>query len=85
MKAQTCWVTHPDECIDCGACAPECPADVMRRDTEPGVEKCLALNAEFAAKWPNIALRREPAADAAEWDGKPGKVALFSPEPSQAG
>jgi len=71
---------HPDECIDCGVCVPECAADAIRRDTEPGVEKWLALNAEFAAQWPNVTIKREPPEDAAAWDGKPGKFALFSPE-----
>ena len=57
---------HPDECIDCGVCEPECPADAIRRDTEPGMEKWLKLNAEFAPKWPNVSLKREPPPDAAE-------------------
>ncbi len=27
-------VIDPDECIDCGACAPECPVDAIFPDTE---------------------------------------------------
>lgn len=76
---------HLDECIDYGVCEPECPADATRRDTERDVEKGLALNAEFAAKWSKIAYKREPASDAAEWDGKPGKLAFFNPELGQGG
>ena len=29
-------VIHPDECIDCGVCEPECPAEAILPDTEPG-------------------------------------------------
>ena len=35
---------HPDECIDCGVCEPECPADAIRPDTEPGMEKWVEFN-----------------------------------------
>jgi ferredoxin len=28
-------VIHPDECIDCGVCEPECPVDAIKPDTEP--------------------------------------------------
>jgi len=37
-------VIHPDECIDCGVCEPECPVDAIKPDTEPGAEKWLDLN-----------------------------------------
>jgi NAD-dependent dihydropyrimidine dehydrogenase PreA subunit len=30
-------VIHPDECIDCGVCEPECPVDAIKPDTEPGL------------------------------------------------
>jgi ferredoxin len=38
-------VIHPDECIDCGVCEPECPVDAIKADSEPGLEKWLSLNA----------------------------------------
>ncbi len=34
-------VIHPDECIDCGVCEPECPVEAIKPDTEPGLEKSL--------------------------------------------
>jgi ferredoxin len=43
-------VIHPDECIDCGMCVPECPVDAIKPDTEPGLEKWLELNREYAQK-----------------------------------
>ena len=39
-------VIHPDECIDCGVCEPECPADAIKPDTEPGLEKWLEVNTD---------------------------------------
>ena len=67
-------VIHPDECIDCGVCEPECPADAIKPDTEPGLEKWLELNAEYAKTWPNITVKSEAPADAKEWDGSPGQI-----------
>jgi ferredoxin len=76
-------VIHPDECIDCGVCEPECPADAIKPDTEPGLGDWLQLNREYAAKWPNITAKEAPPADAKEWDGVPGKLGHFSPNPHQ--
>ena len=47
-----------------------------------GAERWLELNAEYAAIWPNITVKREPPADAKEFDGVPGKFErYFSPNP----
>jgi NAD-dependent dihydropyrimidine dehydrogenase PreA subunit len=27
-------VIHPDECIDCGVCEPECPVDAIKPDSQ---------------------------------------------------
>jgi ferredoxin len=37
----------------------------------------IELNAELAELWPNITEIKESPADAEEWDGKPGKLALL--------
>ena len=48
-------VINPDECIDCGVCEPECPADAIKPDTEDEPDgKWLTVNAEYAKIWPNI-------------------------------
>jgi ferredoxin len=75
-------VIHPDECIDCGVCEPECPAEAIKADSEPGLEKWLELNAEYSAKWPNITENRGAPPDAKEFDGMPNKFEkFFSSEP----
>ena len=38
---------HPEECIDCGACEPECPVDAIRSD-EDYDEKWAKINAVLA-------------------------------------
>ena len=60
-------VIHPDECIDCGVCEPECPADAIKPDTEPGLEKWLEVNTEYAKSWPNITQKKESPPDAKEF------------------
>jgi ferredoxin len=72
-EGENMLVIHPDECIDCGVCEPECPVDAIKPDTEPGLDK-----------WPNITIKREPPADAKEFEGVEGKLEkYFSPEPGE--
>jgi ferredoxin len=72
-EGENMLVIHPDECIDCGVCEPECPAEAIKPDTEPGLEKWLKLNTDFAKAWPNITIKREGPTDGKEWDGVEGK------------
>jgi ferredoxin len=65
-------------------CEPECPAEAIKPDTEPGLEQWLTLNAELAKVWPNITTKKEAPADAKAWDGVPGKYEkFFSSEPGE--
>ena len=57
-EGENMLVIHPDECIDCGVCEPECPVDAIKPDTEPGLEKWLSINTEYAKLWPNITSSR---------------------------
>jgi ferredoxin len=59
-EGENMLVIHPDECIDCGVCEPECPVDAIKPDTEPGLEKWLEINTQYAQVWPNITVKREP-------------------------
>ena len=41
-------VIHPDECIDCGVCEPECPVDAIKPDTQDEPDgKWLKVNTEL--------------------------------------
>ena len=71
---------HPDECIDCGVCEPECPADAIKPDTEPGMERWLELNRQYADNWPNITAKKAALPDADDIKDEPGKFEkYFSP------
>jgi len=76
-------VINPDECIDCGVCEPECPAEAILPDTEPNVEKWIEINTKFSAEWPNITRKGEAPADAEDWNGKADKEALLSEKPGK--
>lgn len=69
-------VIHPDECIDCALCEPECPAAaiVSGDDLNETNAHFLALNADLAQMWPNINVRKAALEDAAFWDGRKGKL-----------
>ena len=45
-------VIHPDECIDCGVCEPECPVEAISDDSGDDAEKWIEINREYAEKWP---------------------------------
>jgi len=72
-------VIDPEECIDCTLCEPECPADAIHAEDEvPEDQKAfLEINRELSRKWPVITEKKDAPADAAEWDGKPGKFDLL--------
>ena len=55
-EGENMLVIHPDECIDCGVCEPECPAEAIKADTEPGLEKWLQVNGEEIT--PAVAAKR---------------------------
>ena len=82
-EGENMLVIHPDECIDCGVCEPECPVEAIKPDTEPGLEKWLQINTEYAEKWPNITSKKEPPPDSKEYEGMEGKEKFFSPEPGE--
>ncbi len=77
-------VINPDECIDCGVCEPECPAEAIIPDTEPEAEKWLELNRKYSEIWPNITRKKDPPPDADEWKGVANKFdRFFTDEPGE--
>jgi len=83
-EGENMLVIHPDECIDCGVCEPECPVEAIKPDTEPNLESWLRVNSEFSRIWPNITTKKEPPADAHDFDARSGKFnEFFSPKPGE--
>jgi ferredoxin len=81
-EGQNMLVIHPDECIDCGVCEPECPAKAIVPDSDPTASTWISHNARYAVIWPNIAIAGDPPSDAAEFSGLLNKLRdYFSEEP----
>ena len=59
-EGENTLVIHPDECIDCGVCEPECPIDAILPDTEPEADKWLEMNRKYAEIWPVITEQKDP-------------------------
>ncbi|UXN03049.1 MULTISPECIES: ferredoxin FdxA [unclassified Bartonella] len=76
-EGENMLVINPDECIDCGVCEPECPAEAIKPDTEPGLDDWMVLNAEYAEKWPNLTIKKDQLPEAEEMDGVTGKLEKF--------
>lgn len=76
-EGENMLVIHPDECIDCGVCEPECPAEAIVPDTDPKSEAWLELNREYSTQWPNITRKKPAPADADDFKGMPGKFEKF--------
>ena len=83
-EGETMVVINPNECIDCGVCEPECPAEAILPDTEGGLEKWMEINATYAAQWPNITMKGETLDDADSHKGEDGKFdKYFTPTPGK--
>jgi len=83
-EGENMLVIHPDECIDCGVCEPECPVEAIKPDTEPGLEKWLELNRKYSEDWPNLTSKKEPLPDADKFKDEPDKFQkYFSAEPGE--
>jgi ferredoxin len=70
-------VINPDECIDCGVCVPECPAEAILPDSHEGAGQWVALNLDRASTWPNITKKGVPPEDADKWKGVAGKLSFL--------
>ena len=68
-------VIHPDECIDCSLCEPECPVDAIYPEDELPEDQAefMDINAEMSEIWPNITEAKEHPPDEAKWRDVPNK------------
>ena len=84
-EGENMLVIHPDECIDCGVCEPECPVEAILPDIEGDVSKWVEFNGKYSEKWPNITRMGTPPADADAWRDVPDKMKYFSAKPGSSG
>ena len=68
-------VINPTECIDCGVCVPECPANAIVDEGDLSVDQqiYLGLNEELSRTWPVITASKAPLPDADDWRDVQGK------------
>lgn len=78
-EGENMLVINPDECIDCGVCEPECPADAIRPESSD-TANWLELNRKYAAQWPNITHKKEAMADADKFAKEKDKLAKYFSE-----
>ncbi|MFN7130463.1 MAG: ferredoxin FdxA [Myxococcales bacterium] len=80
-------VIHPDECIDCGACEPVCPAKAIFPDADlPEKWKHYAeINTKYATQFPNINRAKQPMPNADQFKDQENKGELLDPRPAEQG
>ena len=68
-EGENMLVIHPDECIDCGACVPECPTEAIfsEDDLPEKWTEYTEINARLTELWPNIDGKKDALDDADEW------------------
>ena len=77
-------VIHPDECIDCALCEPECPVNAIYEedDLPEKWQHYIELNERLAGSWPNIIEQQDPHPEAEKYRGVEEKKDLMTEEPA---
>ncbi len=83
-EGENMLVIHPDECIDCGVCEPECPAEAISDDSDDSSKEWIEINRKYADSWPNINKMGTPPDDSDQWKNVENKFEKhFSPNPGK--
>jgi len=84
-EGENMLVINPDECIDCGACEPECPVNaIYEEDDVPAQYKeYVALNEKLASAWPGITTQQSPLSTAEDFRNVKDKRKLLSEAPAK--
>ena len=69
-EGENMLVIHPDECIDCALCEPECPVDAIFSEDELPDDQIefIEINAELSEVWPNITEQKPPLPEYEEFE-----------------
>ena len=78
-EGENMLVIHPDECIDCGVCEPECPVDAIYSEDElpPDQIPFIEINERLSQEWPNISEKKESLPDADRYAEEKDKLSLL--------
>ena len=75
-EGENMLVIDPDECIDCGVCVPECPAEAISPESSD-LANWVEINRKYAKQWPVITKRKDAPGDAKDFDGMKNKFEKF--------
>ncbi len=69
VEGENFLAINPDECIDCGACVPECPTEAIFEESELPEKwaEYIELNAKLSGAWPVITEKKDGLDIADEW------------------
>ncbi|MEM1371329.1 MAG: ferredoxin FdxA [Pseudomonadota bacterium] len=76
-EGENMLVINPDECIDCGVCEPECPAEAIVADTEPDTEKWIEIARTHADNWPNLTEKKDAMGEAEKYRDEDNKYEKY--------
>ena len=78
-------VIHPDECIDCGVCEPECPVMPSSPTPSPGSSAGSRSTGNIRETWPNITTKKPaPPMPTPLCPSPTNSTKYFSTEPGEA-
>ena len=88
-EGENMLVIHPDECIDCGVCEPECPQEAITSDSDDADDLAywLQINRQYSegGEWPVVTKSKGGMPDSEKWDFLKGftgsKKELLDPTP----
>ena len=72
-------VIDPEECIDCGACEPECPTTAIfaEDDLPEKWAEYAELNERLAKDWPTISAKKTPMPEADDFKNVDNKRSML--------
>ena len=81
-EGENMLVIHPDECIDCGVCEPECPVEAIIPDSETAGRALARAQPRIRGDLAEHHAQEAHPADADEWKDVADKFdKFFSPNP----
>ena len=82
-EGENMLVIHPDECIDCGVCEPECPIEAIVPESEDVID-WVEINRTYAEQWPNITTQKAALPEAEQFKSVKDKYTThFSERPGE--
>jgi NAD-dependent dihydropyrimidine dehydrogenase PreA subunit len=76
-------VIHPDECIDCGVCVPECRVDAIKPGHRAGAREMVAAECRLRERLAKPFDQKPPPSDSNDWEGKPDQFQFLLLNPAR--